>query len=86
MDHLLEMFQILQEDTTNVRLQINLHKTKIMAIDLSSPGANSPVSLDRSTSIEVIQRFTYSEHAQKMLDDIVEWSNLIGLEASTEKT
>ena len=32
-----------------------------------------------------VQLLSDPEHAQKMLDDIVEWSNLIGLEVSAEK-
>ena len=40
-------------------LHINWDKMKIMAIGPSSLTVNSPVSLDRTISIEVVQRFTY---------------------------
>ena len=40
-------------------LQINWDKANINAIDSSFPTVDYPVSLDRTTSIEVVQRFTY---------------------------
>lgn len=59
MEQLLEALRILREEAAKVGLQINWTKTKIMAIDPSSPAANPSVSLDSTTSIEVVQRFTY---------------------------
>jgi hypothetical protein len=58
MDQLLETLQILREEAKIMVLQINLNKTKIMPIDPSSPAVISPVSLDATTSIEVVQKFT----------------------------
>ena len=59
MDQLLEALQILREEAASVGLEINSDKTKIMAVDPSYPTVNSPVSLDRTTSIEVVRKFTY---------------------------
>ena len=56
MDQLLEELRILREQAANVGLQLNWDKTKIMAMVPSSPAVNSPLSLDRTTSIEVVQR------------------------------
>ncbi|KAK2719132.1 hypothetical protein QYM36_004833, partial [Artemia franciscana] len=39
--------------------------------------------LDYADDVELLSGL---EHAQKMQDDIVEWSNLIGLKVSAEKT
>ena len=54
-----EVLQILWEEAAKVELHINLKKTKTLAIDPSSPAVNSPVSLDSTTGIEVVQEFTY---------------------------
>ena len=43
----------------------------------------SLTNLDYADDVEILSD---AEHAQKMLDNIVEWSNLIGLKVSTEKT
>ena len=59
MEQLLEALRILREEVAKVGLHINWNKTKIMAIDQSSPAINSPVSLDSTTSIEVVNDFTY---------------------------
>ena len=59
MEQLLESLRILQEEAAKVGLHINWNKTKIMAIGPPSPAANSSVSLDSTTSIEVVQDFTY---------------------------
>ena len=59
MEQLLEALRILREEAAKVGLYINCNKTKIMAIDLSSPAVNSPVSLDSTTSIKVVKDFTY---------------------------
>ena len=59
MEQLLEALRILREEAAKVGLHINWNKTKIMAIDPSSPAVNSPVSLDSTTSIEVVKDFTY---------------------------
>ena len=55
MEQLLEALQILREEAAKVGLHINWNKTKIMAIDPSSLVINSPVSLDSTTGIEVVQ-------------------------------
>ena len=57
MNQLLEALRILREETAKVELQINWNKTKIMAT--SSPGVTSPVSRDRTASIEVVHRLIY---------------------------
>ena len=54
MEQLLEALRILREEAAKVGLHINWNKTKIMAIDPSSPA-----SLDSTTSIEVVKDFTY---------------------------
>ena len=59
MEQLLETLRILREEAAKVGLHINWNKTKILVIDPSSPTVNSPVSLDSTTSIEVVQDFTY---------------------------
>ena len=59
MEQVLEVLRILREEAAKVGLHTNWNKTKIMAIDLSSPAVNSPVSLDSTTSIEVVKDFTY---------------------------
>ena len=59
MEQLLEAVRILREEAANVGLHINWNKTKIIAIDPSSPAVNSPVSLDSNTSIELVKDFTY---------------------------
>ena len=59
MEQLLEALQILREEAAKAGLHINWNKTKIMAIDPSSIAVNSPVSLDSTTSIEVVKDFTY---------------------------
>ena len=59
MEQLLEALRIVREDAAKVGLHINWNKTKIMAIDPSSPAVNSPVSLDSTTIIEVVKDFPY---------------------------
>ena len=59
MEQLLEALQILREEAAKLGLHIDWSKIKIMAIDPSSPAVNSPVSLDSTTSIEVVKDFTY---------------------------
>ena len=49
---------ILREEAAKVGLHINWNKTRIIAIDPSSPAVNSPVSLNSTTSIEVVKDFT----------------------------
>jgi len=56
MDQLLEALQILRGEAASAGLQINWDKTKIRPINPSSSTINSPVSLDRKTSFEVVQR------------------------------
>ena len=58
-DQPLGVLWILREEAVSVGLQINWDKTKNMAIEPCSSTLNSPVSLDRTTSIEAVQRFTY---------------------------
>ena len=43
----------------------------------------SLTNLDYADNVGIISD---PEHAQKMLDDIVEWSSLVGLKVRTEKT
>ena len=57
-EHLLEALQILHEEAAKVGLHIDSNKTKIMAIDPYSLTVSSPVSLDSTTGIKVIQEFT----------------------------
>ena len=59
MEQLLEALRILREEAAKVGLHINWNKTKIMAIDPSSPTVSSPVSLDSTTGIKVVQDLTY---------------------------
>ena len=59
MESLQEALRILQEEAAEVGLHINWNKTKIMAIDPSSPIVNSPFSLESTTSIVVARDFTY---------------------------
>ena len=59
MEQLLEALLILREEAAKLGLHINWNKTKVMAIDPSCPTINSPVSLDSTTGIEVVQDFTY---------------------------
>ncbi|XP_065557775.1 uncharacterized protein LOC136025720 [Artemia franciscana] len=59
MKQLQETLRILREEAAKVGLHINWNKAKIMSIDPSSPAVNSPVSLDSTTSIEVVKDFTY---------------------------
>ena len=59
MEELLEAHRILREGAAKLGKQINWNKTKILAIDPSSPTVNSTVSLDSTTDIEVVQEFTY---------------------------
>ena len=59
MDQLLKALRIFPEEAPTVGLHINWNKTKKLDIDPSSPAVNSPDSLDRITSMEDVQRFTY---------------------------
>ena len=63
MEQLLKVLEISREEAKNVGLQINRNNynyiTKIMAMDPSYPIVISPVSLDGTTSIEVVQRLAY---------------------------
>ena len=77
MEQLLEALRILREEAAKVGLHINWNKTKIMATDPSSPTVNSPVSLDSTTGIEVVQDFTY-------LGSIISSNGLLLLELASE--